>query len=85
MEQIQMESFKMSDYFDEPLSEDLPEGLIVLCRCEREETGSVLVLKVPESVSPNDFPDWCVDYVPRGFYPMGIKLRTHEQYEAMEY
>ena len=75
----------MSDYFDEPLSEDLPERLNVLCRCEREETGSVLILKVPDSVSPNDFPDWCVDYVPLGFHPIGIIMATDEQYEAMEY
>lgn len=66
----------MNDYFDEPLSEDLSEGLNVLCRCEREETGSVLILKIPDSVSPDDFPDWCVDYVPLGFHPVAICPQT---------
>jgi hypothetical protein len=73
------------DYFDEPLSEGLPAGLNVLCRCKRTETDSILVLKVPTNVSPNGFPDWCMDYVPLGFHPMGIVMATDEQCEAMEY
>jgi hypothetical protein len=65
--------------------EDLPEGLNLLCQCERTATGTVLVLRVPKHVTPSEFPQWCVDNVPLGFHPAEVAIATDEQCEAMEY
>ena len=65
--------------------EDLPEGLNMLCRCERTQTGTILVLRVPKHVTPSQFPDWCVENVPFGFHPADVAMATDEQCEAMEY
>jgi hypothetical protein len=63
---------------------DLPPGLNLLVRCERSETGTVLVLRVPKDITPTTFGNWCVDNVPLGFHP-AISIATDEQTEAMGY
>ena len=65
--------------------QDLPDGLNMLCRCERTLANSVLVLRVPKHVTPSQFPDWCVENVPFGFHPADVAMATDEQCEAMEY
>tara|TARA_R100000008_G_C3584895_1_gene171432 strand:- start:619 stop:834 length:216 start_codon:yes stop_codon:yes gene_type:complete len=64
---------------------DVPEGLNLLCRAERPTTGSAIVYKVPKTVTPSQFPDWCVDNIPLGFAPVDIAFATDEQCEVMGY
>ena len=77
----------MNDNYDPEIHgyTDLPEELNMLCRCERTTTNSVLVLRVPKHITPNQFPDWCVENVPFGFHPADVAMATDEQCEAMEY
>lgn len=77
----------MNDDYDPEIHgyTDLPEELNMLCRCERTATNSVLVLRVPKHITPNQFPDWCVENVPLGFHPAEVAIATDEQCEAMEY
>lgn len=64
--------------------EDLPEGLNLMCKCVREFTGSVVMLKVPRHITPNDFGEWTVENSPTGFEPVDVLIATDEQCEAME-
>ena len=77
----------MNDNYDPEIHgyTDLPEGLNLLARCERTNTGSAIVLRVPKHITPSQFGDWCVDNVPLGFHPADVAIATDEQCEAMEY
>ena len=74
----------MNDHDEQKPYADLPDHLNLLCRCERTNTGTILVLRVPKHITPNHFGDWCVDNVPLGFHPADVAIATDEQCKEME-